>query len=239
MELELRKAKRGGASGPSADDYSGAGILVTRIQRECGLRMLNGQLKSTMRRRCAVGFAIWAVVTKGKLMSQPRGMSPAGVLVDQVPCSITTKWTVQGNPNFDHAEGMVDAHRTVGLTTFQVNSFTPQIPSMAEKVSVLVEISEAAKPVAKKQMLVNKSPPRSRHRQMDSSPRSPRGRSGPRYREIEMPRGKTDYSDRHAYSPREKEAVANRGHYMGHGKIDAQGDARLQIGSLMDHNDRR
>ena len=83
MELELRKAKRGG-EGPAAEDYSGAGILVTRIQRECGLRMLNSQLKSTNRRRCAVGFAIWCVVTKGKLMSCPRGMSGAGALIDTV-----------------------------------------------------------------------------------------------------------------------------------------------------------
>ena len=83
MELELRKAKRGG-DGPAAEDYSGAGILVTRIQRECGLRMLNSQLKSTNRKRAAVGFGIWCVVTKGQLMSCPRGNSSGGSLIETV-----------------------------------------------------------------------------------------------------------------------------------------------------------
>jgi len=215
MELELRKAKRGG-EGPAAEDYSGAGILVTRIQRECGLRMLNSQLKSTNRRRCAVGFAIWRVVTKGQLMSCPRGMSGAGALVDTIPCEITTKWSVNGHPNFDHGSGTVDAHRTVGLTSFKINSSTCEVPSMAEKVSVLFEIAEAAKPVAKKQMLKNKSPPRSRHRQVEAAPRSPRGRSNPTYRKIEMPRARHEYSTEQAYSPREQNGSNDHGAKLGH-----------------------
>merc|ERR1712010_407983 len=86
-ELELRKAKRGADHGSSQEhDYSGAGILVTRIQRECGLRMLNSMLKSSRRRRFACGFAVWSVVTKGKLLSKPRGMTASGHLVDAVPC---------------------------------------------------------------------------------------------------------------------------------------------------------
>jgi len=216
MELELRKAKRGGEGGPAAEDYSGAGILVTRIQRECGLRMLNSQLKSTNRRRCSVGFAIWCVVTKGQLMSQPRGMSSGGgALIDMVPCSITTKWSMNGHPNFDHAEGHVDAHRTVGLTTFKISSSTPPLPSMAQQVSVLFEIAEAAKPVAKKQMLKNKSPPRSRHRQVDVSPRSPRGRTNPQHRKIEMPRSRHEYSTDVAYSPREQHAAHEHSAHLG------------------------
>merc|ERR1711988_740598 len=35
QELELRKAKRGEGAGPGPEDYSGAGLLVTRIQRGC------------------------------------------------------------------------------------------------------------------------------------------------------------------------------------------------------------
>jgi len=209
MELDLRKAKRGDG-GPASDDFSGAGILVTRIQRECGLRMLNTTLKATNRRRASVGFAIWCVVTKGSLLSMPRGLSPNGALVDSVPCSITTKWSVEGHSNFDHAEGTVDAHRSIGVTQFKMTGATPQLPSMAEKVSVLFEITEAAKPVAKKQMLTNKSPPRSRHRTMDASPRSPRGRTNPKYREIEMPRARHEYSERHAFSPREHHSHHDR-----------------------------
>jgi hypothetical protein len=227
MELELRKAKRGG-DGPAAEDYSGAGILVTRIQRECGLRMLNSQLKSTNRKRAAVGFGIWCVVTKGQLMSCPRGNSSGGSLIETIPCEVTTKWSVNGHPNFDHGSGTVDAHRTVGLTSFKISSSTCEVPSMAEKVSVLFEIAEAAKPVARKQMMTNKSPPRSRHRQVDvNQPRSPRGRTNPNYRKIEMPRARHEYSTEQAYSPREQNGSndhgAKLGHHIGAHHSDAHG----------------
>jgi len=205
-ELELRKAKRGADHGSSQEhDYSGAGILVTRIQRECGLRMLNSMLKSSRRRRFACGFAVWSVVTKGKLLSKPRGMTASGHLVDAVPCTITTKWTTADNcPNFDHAEGTVDAHRAIGSTTFNMSSATPAIPAMATKVSVLFEIADAAKQVAKVAVLSNKSPPRSRHRAVEASPRSPRGKINPRQRDIVLPKSRHSYSDHLNYSPRER-----------------------------------
>merc|ERR1711988_69039 len=205
QELELRKAKRGEGAGPGPEDYSGAGLLVTRIQRECGLRMLNSMLKGVRRRRAAVGFSVWCVVTKANLITQPRGMTLTGALVDSVPCTITTKWTTDNIPNFDHAEGTVDACRSIGCTTFKFdNNVTPSIPSMAEKVSVLFEIADSARPVAKKQTLTNRSPPRSRHRTIDVSPRSPRGRTNPRYRDIQMPKNRSSYAENLNLSPRER-----------------------------------
>ena len=78
----------------------------------------------------------------GKLVSQPRGMTASGHLIDSVPCTVTTKWTSTDNsPNFDHAEygiiplgahltntlcgrGTVDAHRSPGLTTFNISKVT-------------------------------------------------------------------------------------------------------------------
>lgn len=206
-ELELRKSKRGSAA-PAQEDYSGAGLLVTRIQRECGLRMLNSMLKSGRRRRLAVGLFVWRVVTLGKLVSQPRGMTAVGQLVDSVPCTVTTKWTSTDNmPNFDHAEGTVDAVRTIGATTFKLTSATPSIPAMATKVSVLFEIADRQAQVAKVAVLSNKSPPRSRHRQAEASPRSPRGKINPRQREIVLPKSRRDYSDHLNYSPREQEGA--------------------------------
>lgn len=142
---------------------------------------------------------------KANLITQPRGMTLTGALVDSVPCTITTKWTTDNIPNFDHAEGTVDACRSIGCTTFKFdNNVTPSIPSMAEKVSVLFEIADSARPVAKKQTLTNRSPPRSRHRTIDVSPRSPRGRTNPRYRDIQMPKNRSSYAENLNLSPRER-----------------------------------
>eukprot|EP00658_Telonema_sp_P-2_P031542 TRINITY_DN23580_c0_g1_i1.p1 TRINITY_DN23580_c0_g1~~TRINITY_DN23580_c0_g1_i1.p1 ORF type:complete len:313 (-),score=73.24 TRINITY_DN23580_c0_g1_i1:473-1411(-) len=200
-ELDLRKYRRGVSED---NDYSGAAVLVTRIQRECGLRLLNTLLKQARRRRISIGFNIWTVVSKGKLLSQPRGLGPDGSLVDSVPCTITTKWTTSDNsPNFDHSEGSVDACRSMGSTTFKINANTPIIPSLATKVSVLFEIAESAKKVAKSMTLTNRSPPRSRHRVSDASPRSPRGKMQPKQRDIVLPKPRHEYSDHLNFSPRE------------------------------------